>query len=149
MNRIKGFTLIELLVAISIIGLLSSIVLASLNVAKAKGRDAKRISDIRQIRTAIELYKADSGYYPTSLASLVPTYIKSLAQDASAAGSCRPNYCYAYSPLLSLQPTSYHIGAQMENLASGVLSSDSDFNSSASYTGGFDGTGSTIYDVRN
>lgn len=51
----KGFTLIELLVVISIIGLLSSIVLTSLNSARAKARDAKRIMDIHQIMKAFSL----------------------------------------------------------------------------------------------
>lgn len=60
----KGFTLIELLVAISIIGVLSSIVLASINTARINARDARRISDIRQMRIALELYRLDNGDYP-------------------------------------------------------------------------------------
>ncbi len=49
----KGFTLIELLVVIAIIGLLSSVVLASLNSARAKARDARRVSDLKQIANMI------------------------------------------------------------------------------------------------
>lgn len=61
----RGFTLIELLVVIAIIGLLSSIVLASLNSARAKSRDARRIADLKQLQTALELYyDANSSSYP-------------------------------------------------------------------------------------
>ncbi len=60
MNK-KGFTLIELLVVISIIGLLSSVVLASLNSARAKARDARRLSDIHQIQLALALYYDDNN----------------------------------------------------------------------------------------
>lgn len=52
----RGFTLIELLVVIAIIGLLGSVVLASLATARAKGYDARRKSDLNQIRTALHLY---------------------------------------------------------------------------------------------
>lgn len=52
----KGFTLIELLVVISIIGVLSSVVLVSLNNAKVRARDAVRKSDLRKISTALETY---------------------------------------------------------------------------------------------
>lgn len=70
----KGFTLIELLVVIAIIALLSSVVLAALSSARAKARDARRISDIRQIQRAIELYPDDhNGAYPTSVNFLVLT----------------------------------------------------------------------------
>lgn len=62
----KAFTLIELLIVIAIIGLLSSIVLASLAQARMKARDAKRIADLNQIRVALELYYNDYGYYPQS-----------------------------------------------------------------------------------
>jgi type II secretion system protein G len=60
----KGFTLLELLVVISIIGLLSSVVLASVNSARENARDTKRISDLREVRTALEMYYTDNGFYP-------------------------------------------------------------------------------------
>ena len=55
-KRPSGFTLIELLVVISIIGLLASVVLVSLNGARAKARNARRLADIKQLQTALELY---------------------------------------------------------------------------------------------
>ena len=62
----KGFTLIELLVAIAIIGILSSIVLASLDTARAKARDTRRLSDMHQMQVALELYYNSFGIYPKS-----------------------------------------------------------------------------------
>jgi type II secretory pathway pseudopilin PulG len=55
-----------LLVVISIIGLLSSVVLASLNSARAKARDAERASDINQINKALQLYYSVHGSYPST-----------------------------------------------------------------------------------
>jgi prepilin-type N-terminal cleavage/methylation domain-containing protein len=63
----KGFTLIELLVVIAIISLLSSVVLASLNTARSKARDAKRLAEIRQLQTALEFFYNDYGVYPSSV----------------------------------------------------------------------------------
>ncbi len=62
----KAFTLIELLVVIAIIGLLSSVVFASLNSARGKARDVKRMQDLRQISTALQLYYDTYGAYPPS-----------------------------------------------------------------------------------
>lgn len=63
-KREKGFTLIELLVVVAIISLLSSVVLASLNSARMKARDAKRLSDMHQIQLALDLYYSKYGTYP-------------------------------------------------------------------------------------
>lgn len=103
LTRSRGFTLIELLVVIAIIGLLSSVVLASLNSARQKGRDARRIADIKQLQTALELYYDQNGTYPiatantvaTNLSGLAPTYIPVLPADTNTATP------YAYESLTS------------------------------------------------
>ena len=59
-----AFTLIELLLVISIISLLASIVFASVNSARAKARDARRLADAYQIVIALELYYDNHGQYP-------------------------------------------------------------------------------------
>jgi len=63
-NYKKGFTLIELLVVIAIIGILSSVVLASLNTARTKSRDARRVSDMKQLQLAFELFFDSCRSYP-------------------------------------------------------------------------------------
>lgn len=60
----KGFTLIELLVVIAIIALLSTLSVVALNSARVKSRDARRLSDIKQIRTALEMYFDQNDKYP-------------------------------------------------------------------------------------
>jgi len=63
-NGRKGFTLIELLVVIAIIGILSSIVFVNISEARKKARDAQRLSDLDQIRLALDMYHIDHGFYP-------------------------------------------------------------------------------------
>lgn len=95
-DRTRGFTLIELLVVVAIIGILSSVVLASLNSARQKGRDTRRISDIKQLQLALELYyDANSSYPTTTLATLAPTYISVIPTDPN------PSTPYVYAPLTS------------------------------------------------
>jgi len=59
-SRHRGFTLIELLVVIAIIGLLSTMAVIQLNDARAKARDARRISDVKQLATIIEMESTES-----------------------------------------------------------------------------------------
>ena len=58
MKKQKGFTLIELLVVIAIIGLLSTIAIVAMGGARAKARDAKRISDVKQLSTILDIEAA-------------------------------------------------------------------------------------------
>jgi len=65
-NQKQSFTLIELLVVIAIIGLLSTVVLISLSGVRAKARDARRLSDMKTLRTAIDMYVSDHNGNPFS-----------------------------------------------------------------------------------
>ena len=106
----RGFTLIELLVVIAIIGLLSSVVLASLNGARVKGRDARRLADLKQLQVAMELYYDSQALpqYPQSLAALGTTYIPAQPIDPAT----DVPYFYA-APAAPAQ--TYCLGANMEN----------------------------------
>lgn len=109
MNR-KGFTLIELLVVIAIIGILAAMVIVALGGARAKARDAIRKSDLRQVRTGLELWRSDQDpeAYPTCVCaggtpdtidgtdiittSLAPDYMKKVPLDPTNTG----DYIYQY-----------------------------------------------------
>lgn len=64
----KGFTLIELMVVIAIIGLLSTIILASLSNTRAKAKNVAIKGEVVQILNALQLYRADvgKGFYPSN-----------------------------------------------------------------------------------
>ena len=61
----EGFTLIELLVVVAIIGVLASVILVSLNSARAKAKDSRLISDVHQLRTQIESDSSGGNYANT------------------------------------------------------------------------------------
>lgn len=64
MKKRAGFTLLELLVTIAIIGTISTIAIAVVSIARAQSRDVKRISDLQEVRKALELYYDVNGRYP-------------------------------------------------------------------------------------
>jgi len=124
----RGFTLIELLVVIAIIGLLSSVVLASLNSARVKARDAKRISDLSQMRIALELYYDANGTYPNTgywlyscdgswntLQTALAPYMPNLPKDPTNSPCAGPwntgYYSYAYGSTGAI----YDLVGQFEN----------------------------------
>ena len=99
-SQSRGFTLIELLVVIAIIGLLSSIVLASLNTARAKARDTKRVSDLKQMQIALELYHLTNGSYPLACGNTSASW----KGHGSNFGDCNTNYIEGLTPYLSTLP---------------------------------------------
>lgn len=156
----KGFTLIELLVVIAIIGILSSVVLVSLQSSRAKARDAKRIADIGAIQQALALYYDSNNAYPagpaaTGFAALVSAGLLPAVPVGPNAGEV-----YFYGP--SADNLSYHLGADLEQVTAGtgVLATDRDCTSLTGGTplcggfsagidasaGGFAGT-DDMYDV--
>lgn len=68
----RGFTLIELLVVISIIGLVSSVIITSIDSARVKGRDTQRIAQLNQFMRALEIYYSIHGAYPCSDTTVTP-----------------------------------------------------------------------------
>jgi prepilin-type N-terminal cleavage/methylation domain-containing protein len=64
-KKTAGFTMVELMVVITIIGLLASVVLASLTDTRARARDAQRVQMVKELQKALELYRnANGGNYP-------------------------------------------------------------------------------------
>lgn len=61
----KGFTLIEILVAVTIVAILSVVGIVSYGPANKRARDSRRRTDMEAFRSALELYRADKGYYPS------------------------------------------------------------------------------------
>ncbi|MBU1159826.1 type II secretion system GspH family protein [Patescibacteria group bacterium] len=124
------------MVVIAIIGILASVVLASLNTARKKSRDARRIADLKQIQLALELYfdaaSAGETSYPDTVAAaaaagFIPTEPKDPATgasyaydnlDASTGGAC----------VIADAGTclSYHLGANLEESTNSALSGDVD-----------------------
>lgn len=78
----QGFTLIELLVVVAIIALLTSIALIGLISAREKSRNVKRLADMTQMNTALELYNAQNKGYPETLNGvpihMTPTFLTTI-----------------------------------------------------------------------
>lgn len=123
MNK-KGFTLIELLVVIAIIGLLATLAVVALSSARTKARDSKRLSDMKQVQTALELYYTDQNSYPSQTLTLgsattscltTAGFVAPAACDANAyMGQVPADPLAAQSYVYSSTGTVYTITATLE-----------------------------------
>lgn len=140
-----GFTLIELLVVVAIIGVLSALLMSNFIGVRQRARDAQRKSDVHQIQSALELYRADIGSYPatSSLSTCgkavslkspdnATTYMQSIPCDPSSGSP------YSYTS----DGTTYTLISCLENSTDGQK--DSTNNTSAC-----DGTTGFSYTLTN
>jgi len=132
-KKSKGFTLIELLVVIAIIGILATIVLVSLNSARQKARDSRRVGDMRQIALALEMYyddNASTGYPGDAEAAtcddwaamvialeLAPGYMTKVPSDPGGGSTA-----YLYNTNLA----DYVLRAQLESATNAAFATDVD-----------------------
>ncbi|HUW21744.1 MAG TPA: type II secretion system protein [Candidatus Bathyarchaeia archaeon] len=93
-KRDRGFTLVELLIVLSIIAILFSIALVSLRGTRAVARDTQRKTELEEIRSALEVYRADHGSYPTTLQGL--NELTSLGYMETITDPLSPTYDYRY-----------------------------------------------------
>lgn len=115
----KGFTFIELAVSIAIIGVLSTVILSSVNGARKSARVAQRVSDLKKVQAALDLYYAKNKSYPSTggahrgvcpsysgggaytannglvIPGLVPQYINQIPVDPQTSATNDSN-CYLY-----------------------------------------------------
>lgn len=96
--KTKGFTLIELLVVVSIISLLSSVILASVRDAREKAQVRAFVENLKQVQTALELYRTDYGIYPppvsgdsSSLKDIINQSLKNYIVDFPDIGNNFPS----------------------------------------------------------
>ncbi len=125
----RGFTLVELLVVITIIGVLATVVMVSLNSARVKARDIKRIADVRQIALALEFCYDQAGKYlapasfPAAGAAMTcgsDTPISAMPADPSTGVG------YRYGVDNEANPQKYVLAATLEDLSNAALSNDID-----------------------
>jgi prepilin-type N-terminal cleavage/methylation domain-containing protein len=132
----KAFTLIELLVVIAVIGLLATLSVIALSNARAKSRDSKRLADVKQLQTSLDMYYNEAGHYPsasefnsgsisfystnigtTTYMKIVPT--APMPNDGPCSNSGN-TYYYAPTSDGSSYTLSFCIGGPSNNLAAGL-----------------------------
>lgn len=133
--RIRAFTLIEILIVVSIIGMLTGISTVSYSQFIKKSRDARRTTDLEQIRAQLELYRSKNNSYPQTISFGGPfcdqsgcapagnTYMQKIPNDPM------PPNAYYYNS----SGSEYTLGAYLETEEIVCVSAPSCSNSGCTY----------------
>lgn len=99
-TRILGFSLIELLVTIAVIGILTSIAAVAWGEVRANARDKQRMSDLKELQLAVELYYAENGEFPAMGcgAATEPLWVGPGPHPAAWGTQCDPDYIVGLTP---------------------------------------------------
>jgi len=127
LKKSEGFTLIEILVVATIIVLLTATAIVTYSVFLKQARDAKRKTDLEQIRAALEMYRSNNDTYPiTGLSQLTtPTiYIQTVPTDPKDS-----LYTYYYSATVS----DYTLATHLESVATTCQSLTTQCTSNCTY----------------
>lgn len=118
----RGFTLVELLVVIAIIIILATLLLLQLDVARRKGRDTKRVGDVTQLRTAVELYYDENGFYPQKIDdATIGKYMGTTKAPLDPSTKAPYGYGVDANPAKK-----YQIWAQLEQINANAFNNDAD-----------------------
>ena len=145
----KGFTLIELLIVIAIFALIANLTMVSLNKAKRESRDAKRVNDINQLRSALHLYSTEYSAYPngnnialgtnnhlildsqgwSASSPISPIFMYSVPRDPKMINSATPAPCtgsstsvcdYSYTLGINDYEIYFYLEGSVANLGKGI-----------------------------
>jgi len=145
MKNKKGFTLIEVLIVVSIIGLLASIVLASVSAFRSRGRDTRRLADIRQIQGALEFYYSTNGSFPPGTWAQAKTTLEQLSGINKLSND--PSYpakTYEYAT----NGSTYVLKATLDGISNPAVNGDIDGTILATINCGSQGAGEVEYCVQ-
>jgi len=115
-----GFTLVEMLMVVFVIAILAGMILPRLSQAPIRARDARRISDLHNLQTMLELYFSIYAKYPPVSTSWqgFSDDLKLKIQTSRVPADPRPDYSYFYCVQQGQQaPQNYILGARLETLS--------------------------------
>ncbi len=120
LKAVRGFTLIEILIVVAIIGLLASTIFIGLRGTPGRGRDARRISDLRSIQTGLGVFALKTGAYPAKLSDLKTGGIgvAVIPKDPVT----KIDYFYSYR---TANKDGYVLGAKLESASDDVIYNNS------------------------
>lgn len=120
----KGFTLFELLITISIIAIITAIATVSYSTAQKKGRDSRRMQDMKNVQSAAEqYYSQNNSVYPsgTSFNNFVTTLVTAGFMQAVPSDPKGATYSFPYA-VYQVTTADYCICSLLENLTAGNAS---------------------------